>query len=128
MKNRIHINKVVNNVVSDIENVLRFKVKNYVSNYTLLVNNISEEKDLPQSNDWSEYLEYGTTENLIIELQNLGFPRHLATFLKNNYIQLFIIEDNNIIDFLEDELKNTIDKEKFSEEYTELSEILDWEI
>ncbi|MGR5975651.1 hypothetical protein ACT7DE_13645 [Bacillus paranthracis] len=99
MKNRIHINKVVNNVVSDIENVLRFKVKNYVSNYTLLVNNISEEKDLPQSNDWSEYLEYGTTENLIIELQNLGFPRHLATFLKNNYIQLFIIEDNNIIDF-----------------------------
>ncbi|PCC80951.1 helicase [Bacillus cereus] len=128
VKNRIHINKVVNNVVSDIENVLRFKVKNYVSNYTLLVNNISEEKDLPQSNDWSEYLEYGTTENLIIELQNLGFPRHLATFLKNNYIQLFIIEDNNIIDFLEDELKNTIDKEKFSEEYTELSEILDWEI
>ncbi|KON68890.1 helicase [Peribacillus butanolivorans] len=126
-KNRIHINKIVNNVVSDIENVLRFKIKYYLSNYILLINNINKGEGLPMSKDWSEYLEYGTTDKIIIELQNLGFPRHLATILKKNYIDSFIIQDYNIIDFSENELKNAIDKEKYYEEYIELSEILDWE-
>lgn len=126
-KNRIHINKLVNNVVSDIENVLRFKIKNYVSNYSLLIDSINKNDEFPKGIDWSEYLEYGTTDNIIIELQNLGFPRHLATFLKNNYIQFFTIKDNVIIDFFEKELKNAFDKEKYYEEYIELIEILDWE-
>jgi hypothetical protein len=126
-KNRIHINKIVNNVVSDIENVLRFKIKNYVSNYILLIDDINKSEEFPKSIDWSEYLEYGTTDNIIIELQNLGFPRHIATLLKKNYIQVFIIEDNVITDFYEKELKNSFDKEKYHEEYNELSEILDWD-
>ncbi|MGG3640026.1 DEAD/DEAH box helicase [Bacillus gobiensis] len=126
--NRYHINKVVNNAVSDIENVLRFKVKNYVSNYILMTNNIQENEGLPRNVDWSEYLEYGTTDRIIIELQNLGFPRHLATFLKNNYIQFFIIEDNVITDFLEIELQKHFNKAQYNEEYVELAEILDWRI
>ncbi|USK56348.1 DEAD/DEAH box helicase [Cytobacillus solani] len=125
-KNRIHINKLVNNVVSDIENVLRFKIKNYVSNYVLLKKYINKSEDTIKTTDWSEYLEYGTTDKIIIELQNLGFPRHLATFLKKNYIHAVIIEDNNIIDFYENEIKYDINKEKYYEEYIELSEILDW--
>ncbi|QII51332.1 DEAD/DEAH box helicase [Bacillus paralicheniformis] len=124
-KNRIHINKIVNNVVSDIENVLRFKIKNYVSNYILLINTINESDKLP---NWSEYLEYGTTDNIIIELQNLGFPRHIATLLKKNYIQFFYIEDNVIIDFNEKGLKNEFNKEKYYEEFMELSEILNWKL
>ncbi len=126
--NRYHINKVVNNAISDIENVLRFKVKNYVSNYILLNNEIQESGGLPRSVDWSEYLEYGTTDSIIIELQNLGFPRHLATFIKKNYIQFFVIEDNVITEFLENELKEHINKVQYNEEYVEIAEILDWSI
>lgn len=122
-KDRVHINKLVNNVVSDIENVLRFKIKNYVTNYTLL-NNMYIEEELESKIDWSEYLEYGTTDKIIIELQNLGFPRHLSTFLKKNYIQYFKIENELITDFYEKELRSSIDKEKYSNEYTELIELL----
>jgi hypothetical protein len=127
INNRTHINKLVNNTVSDIENVLRFKVKNYVTNYILLINEVKQNEGLPKSIDWSEYLEYGTTDNMIIELQNLGFPRHLATFLKKNYLKFFIIEDNVITDFLENELKEAFNKEQHYEEYIELVEILDWD-
>ncbi|MFJ6413212.1 DEAD/DEAH box helicase [Terribacillus saccharophilus] len=126
--NRSHINKVVDNVVSDIENVLRFKVKNYVSNYSLLVKEIQKEENRLKDNDWSEYLEYGTMDKLIIELQNLGFPRHLATFLKKYYIDFFIIENDIITEFLESELKIHFDKEQYYEEYIELAEILDWNV
>lgn len=126
--NRNHINKVVNNTVSDIENVLRFKVKNYVSNYILLINEVKQKEGSPKSVDWSEYLEYGTTDNIIIELQNLGFPRHLAAFLKKNYIDYFIIEDNVITDFYENELNKSIDRKKHYEEYIEIAEILNWEL
>lgn len=125
-KNRNHINQVVNSIVSDIENVLRFKLKNYVSNYNLLINEVNKKVGIPKGNDWSEYLEYGTTDRIVIELQNLGFPRHLASFLKKHYLHFFIIEDNTIIDFLEEGLKNAIDKELYYEEYSELTKILDW--
>jgi len=121
-KNRFHINKLVNTIVSDIENVLRFKIKNYVSNYTLLINEIEEDSSVI---DWSEYLEYGTTDKITIELQNLGFPRHLATLLKNKYIHFFIIENNVITDFYAEELISAFDKERFYDEFIELSNILE---
>lgn len=127
MTSRRHINKLVNNTVSDIENVLRFKVKNYVSNYILLINEIKQSEGLPKGVDWSEYLEYGTTDNIIIEIQNLGFPRHLATFLKKNYVNFFIIEDDVITDFLENKLRESFNKVQHYEEYIELAEILDWD-
>lgn len=127
INNRRHINKLVNNTVSDIENVLRFKVKNYVSNYILLINEIKQSEGLPKGVDWSEYLEYGTTDNIIIEIQNLGFPRHLATFLKKNYVNFFIIEDDVITDFLENKLRESFNKVQHYEEYIELAEILDWD-
>ena len=44
----------------------------------------------------------------------------------HHYIQFFITEERTIIDFFEEELKNAFDKEKYYEEYIELSEILDW--
>ncbi|WP_339235120.1 DEAD/DEAH box helicase [Bacillus sp. FSL K6-1012] len=124
--NRVHINKIVNNVISDIENILRFKVKNYMTNYIMLIDFINKNEGLKQSVNWSDFLEYGTNDYIIIELQNLGFPRHLATFLKKNYIEFFNIEDNTITDFSEEGLKNNFDKERYYEEYMELKEILDW--
>ncbi|RUT40367.1 DEAD/DEAH box helicase [Paenibacillus anaericanus] len=126
-ENRAHINHIVNNVVSDIENLLRFKIKIYVKNYVDLLNikyqKDEETIDIP---NWDNYLEYGTTDLTIIELQNLGFQRHIASFLKNNYLDFFVMENGIITDFLENELKEQLQKSKYMQEYEEVSNTLGW--
>lgn len=120
--NATHINKLINNLISDIENVIRFKLKNYVNNYILLL----KEKGYTVNSNWSDYLEYGTADKFIIEIQNIGFPRHLATFLKDNYSYCFTFENDEIVEFNDNYLKEQIDKEKYKDEFEELSELLGW--
>ncbi|EAC7299320.1 helicase, partial [Listeria monocytogenes] len=96
---------------------------NYVTNYSLL---IETKYNAVLKYNWSDYLEYGTTDSAVIDLQNLGFPRHLATLLKKNYLDCFEIEGDSIIDFFETELKNSFDRNEYPEEFLELQEILEW--
>lgn len=125
--NRAHINHVVNNVISDIENVLRFKIKNYVKNYVDLLTVEQQENDEPVNIlHWDNYLEYGTTDLTIIELQNIGFQRHIASFLKSKYLDYFVIENGVITNFLENELKNQLQKSKYKQEFEEISKTLGW--
>src|SRR5699024_12715539 len=61
---------ILNNLISDIETVLRFKIKNYFLNYYLIVSEkIGKEK---AGENWAEYLEYGTmrSEEHTSELQS----------------------------------------------------------
>lgn len=128
INNREHINYVVNNVVADIENLLRFKIKTYVKNYIDLVKFKCEITNTRiQIQNWDSYLEYGTTDSLIIELQNLGFQRHIATFLKREFSQFFIMTDNGMVSsFLEEELKMALSISDFKQEYKEISQVLGW--
>lgn len=121
------INKVINDVVGDLENILRFKIKNYVSNYQDLLK--SKNNSISNNGDWESYIEYGTTDNTIIEIQNLGFPRNIAIFLKNNYSNAFQKNEKGIISNIDEAylLKN-IDKDKFKFEFEELAEFMNWEI
>lgn len=125
-ENEFHINKLINDVVSDIENILRFKIKNYVSNYQALLKN--KENLNVNVADWESYIEYGTTDNKAIEIQNLGFPRNIAIFLRDKYLDAF--EKNNIgiiCDVNEIYLKNNIDRDKYKFEYEELALFMNWE-
>lgn len=72
--NPIHVNKVINDLLSDVENILRFKIKNYVRNYLMLTDQ--------EENEWQNYLEYGTANKTIIELQRIGFNRQVAIELE----------------------------------------------
>ena len=75
-----------------------------------------------------EYIDYGTKDSDIIEIQNLGFSRTIAIFLLDNCSSLFIRNDIwEIIDIDEEELRTNIDKEKYSEEYKELNILFEWE-
>jgi putative helicase domain-containing protein len=130
-ENEFHINKLINDVVSDIDNILRFKIKNYVSNYQALLKD--KDKDILNLNvsvsDWESYIEYGTTDNKIIEIQNLGFPRNIAIFLRDKYLDAFKRNNVGIIyDIDETYLKNNIDRNKYKFEYEELSLFMNWEI
>ena len=132
-ENEFHINKLINDVVSDIDNILRFKIKNYVSNYQALLKDKDKDKDILNLNvsvsDWESYIEYGTTDNKIIEIQNLGFPRNIAIFLRDKYLDAFKRNNVGIIyDIDETYLKNNIDRNKYKFEYEELSLFMNWEI
>lgn len=124
-QNEFLVNKVINDVVGDLENVLRFKIKNYVSNYQALLKNKNDFDGV----DWESFIEYGTTDNIIIEVQNLGFPRNIAIFLRNNYNDAFQKNENGMIcDIDESYLFEVIDKEKYKFEFEELAEFMNWNI
>lgn len=109
--------------MSDLENNIRFKIKSYVRNYTLLY----EMQNKVVHNNWADYLEYGTTDNFIVEIQNAGFPRHLATFLKKVHSNCFTVnDDGEISDFNSEKLRRDINEKENKEELIELSEILEW--
>lgn len=96
-------------------NFLMFKIKNYVSNYQELL----KVKKYSINVDWEKYIDYGTTDLETIEIQNLGFTRNMAIFLKDN--------KNHTYEFDEELLKEKIDKLNHGDEYEEISKFLDWE-
>ena len=124
-RNRAHINLIINNIIADIDNVLRFKLKNYFLNYYLIVLN-KYGKDVAGDN-WADYLEYGTTNPLTIEIQNIGLPRHIATIIIEEYSECLIVEQGEITDFDSELLRTTMDKEVYKDEYEELKTIFKWD-
>lgn len=105
-KNKHDINKVINLVISDIDNVLRFKLKNYFENYYMLL----QEKfgALNAGANWADFLEYGTTDSKVIELQNVGIARHLAQYIIENHENCLVFENN---------LLQSIDKDKLYHDF-----------
>lgn len=119
--NRGHINLVINNLISDIDSVLRFRIKNYFSNYYMIAAE-KNGKDIAGVN-WSEYLEYGTMDPVIIELQNIGIPRHLSMLIKDEYNEYLSFEDGVLIDVDAEKLLENIDCQKYKDELAEFETI-----
>ena len=119
---RNHINLIINNLISDIDNVLRFKIKNYFLNYYLIVSEKVGKQNVGAN--WAEYVEYGTTDDIIIELQNIGLPRHLSMMIKDDYIDFLTFEDGMLIDLNVKELIENIDCQKYKNEIEELKEMI----
>ncbi len=115
-----HINIVINNLISDIDNILRFKLKNYFSNY----HDILAEKlgDKSAGENWGEFLEYGTNDRRVIELQNVGIPRHLANFLLEKYSEFFVFEGGTLMNISKEALIEAMDVN--SPEFKELLEVI----
>lgn len=120
--NKEHINWVINDLIADIDNALRFKIKNYFSNYYLLV--AGKNGVEAAGEDWSEYLEYGTTDKVIIDLQNVGFPRHIAMLIKENYEDVLVYDDNELTDVQTEKLLGLLLQDNHKQEHDELLDIL----
>ncbi len=117
--NQRHINIVVNDVIHAIDNLLRFKIKNYFENYF----NILKEK-LGEENagaNWADFIEYGTTDYKTIELQNIGVPRHLAQYLLKNHSSSVRFQGKSLIEFNSDKIRKEFDKN--SHEYAEFIDL-----
>lgn len=87
--NSVHVNSVINDVMRDLENIVRFTIKTYVSNYMQLTDQASS--------GWGDYLNYGTNDPLIIELEKLGFERYVAIELQKKAEDAFVMSENSEI-------------------------------
>ena len=115
-----HINMIIDEIITTIENTLRFKLKNYFSNFHMIL-----EEKLGEGNagsNWAEYLEYGTTDRKIIELQNIGLPRHLAKLVIEQYSSCLDFEDDILTKFDQKILNSEMDKN--TPEYKEMMEFI----
>lgn len=113
------LNIVINGLISDIDNFIRFKIRSYFENYNMLLKaRFGEEASGP---NWSEFLEYGTTDLRIIELQNYGIPRHLAQFLIINFSDLMNFTDKTTVPFNKEKILSLM--ADFADEHKELSEL-----
>jgi len=76
INNKSHLNHVIENVIEDIDYILRFLFEKYFNHYhTIVVKLIGEEK---AGENWATLLEYGTQNRVVIALQNVGISRHTA--------------------------------------------------
>lgn len=117
--NKRLLNIVINDLISDIDNTIRFKIRSYFENYNMLLK--ARFGEAASGPNWSEFLEYGTTDARIIELQNYGIPRHLAQFLITNFEDLMNFTDKTIVPFDKQLILSKMDKS--TDEHKELSEL-----
>ncbi len=120
-RNKKHINYVIENVIEDIEYILRFLFEKYFNHYHSVVVTIVGEENAGEN--WATLLEYGTQNRIVIALQNTGVSRHTAIKVyekcRNSGL---IIRDNKL-----ERIDKTIVLSKFrknSMEYVELIKIL----
>ena len=80
-----HKNMVISETLEAIERVILFSLSNYFSRIS------SEYKKHHKlssfKNDWYEFVEYGTTKEIVIYFQRNGFSREVALWInKSNYV------------------------------------------
>lgn len=77
-----HRNIVISDTLSAIEDVILFRISNYFLRFS---NEYKRFHKLDRiSNDWYEYVEYGTINPLTIFLQRNGFSRETSTYIKQH--------------------------------------------
>ncbi|GFO96737.1 DEAD/DEAH box helicase domain-containing protein, partial [groundwater metagenome] len=120
-KNNIeHINELINNIIDDIEKKLRFTLEKYCNHYYLILTELLREDNAGAN--WTQFLEYGTQNRLIIALQNLGLSRHSSNYLFKNHKDCLIVENNKLKSIDKNKLFSEIDIESI--EYEELKSII----
>ncbi|WP_341878081.1 DEAD/DEAH box helicase [Defluviitalea saccharophila] len=95
-------NRIVIDCLIAIEDVLLFSISNYFTIFSERYKLIKK-VDLID-NDWSEYVDFGTCNKLVIELQKIGFSREVAKIIeKKSYASL---AKNNVLHFEKDILND----------------------
>lgn len=90
-----HKNQVINEAMKDIEQIINYKFSMYFLRFSEAIFKIRGEHAL--TNDWYEYVEYGTCNEQVICLQKHGFSREEAlTLTKKTYSSFITYLDGNL--------------------------------
>jgi hypothetical protein len=120
LKNKKHINIVIENTIDDLEYVLRFLFEKYFNHYyQILVKILGEEN---AGENWATLLEYGTQNRIIIALQNIGLSRNTAIRIFQNNKDALTIIDNKLSSVDKAKLLKTLKKDTL--EYEEIRKVL----
>lgn len=93
-ENKSHINIVINNLLDDVEYVLRYLFEKYFNNYHQIISDILG--DDKAGENYSQLLEYGSQNRVVIALQNVGISRNTALKVYNKARDGLTIENNKI--------------------------------
>ena len=63
-----------------MEDVLLFSISNYFTKFSERYKALKNIDTI--DNDWSEYIDFGTNNKLVIELQKIGFSREIAKLIE----------------------------------------------
>jgi len=77
-----HKNIIIADTLEAIEDVLLFRLSNYFLKFSQEYKR--QHPDEPFTNDWYEFVEYGTTNRLRIILQQSGFKRESTEYIRRN--------------------------------------------
>jgi hypothetical protein len=118
-----HINHIIDNLLNNIEKILRYTFERYFNHYhKVLITFLGEEK---AGQNWAGFLEYGSKHPLVIAMQNLGVSRYTAQkIFKNNELKSCLIIENKtkqLIGFNKQQLLDKFDVNSI--EYDEISMI-----
>ena len=97
--NKMHINILINETIREIDTVIRFTLKNYFENYYCILEARFGKNACGQ--DWTLYLEHGTTKKELIEIQKLGVPRHLSKMFYEDFSKFITFDENRELISLE---------------------------
>lgn len=79
-----HKNYVIADTLNALDRVILFKILNYFREFSTEYKKFHQLGDKRFPNDWYEYVEYGTSNDVIIVLQQSGFEREQASYIKSN--------------------------------------------
>lgn len=77
-----HKNIVISDTLNAIEDVILFRISNYFLRFSAEYKRYHGITSIP--NDWYEFVEYGTINQLTIMLQRNGFTRETATYIRQH--------------------------------------------
>lgn len=78
-----HKNIVIGDTLQIIENVILFSIANYFLRFSTEYKKLKTNNQ-PFDNDWYEYVEYGSTNQLTIFFQRNGLTRETADYIRRN--------------------------------------------
>ena len=120
-KSAKHVNIIIEDTLRDIEGGLRFRIIGYLQNYYDLSRSAFGENNAGVN--VANLVEYGTTDSRVIELQEIGFSRGVATSLVRRHLErLQFADSGELIAIDVDQLLRRL--EGGSEAHTEVSSIL----
>lgn len=109
IKRKNHVNIVINEIISTIENDITYKLELYANHYHLnLINHYTEDS---AGLNLATYLEAGTRDKFEMALQNYGFSRAASSDLIKNHKYVFKFDsENQVSNFNKEQALKNIDK------------------
>lgn len=83
------------NTLEVIENIILFSISNYFLRFSNEYKRVHGENAL-NKNNWYEYVEYGTTNEVTIQLQRYGFSRESANYIRTHQQYYLIDNEGNV--------------------------------